>query len=149
MESLSKLSCRVLELTDLKRAKGLMHGREGTSECLEGIKNVDKLDNPAQLEPVSLPLKLKSFQKLPVIVSAGSDAPGKPLHLITLLYMAVDNQGPKPSIEQRRDRARHRERRGKDRQRTAVAQADEETPEGHAASDAPGAAPSGGQEQPC
>ena len=92
------VECRILTLTDLKKSKGLHHETQGTAVALEGLKNADKLQNPGGLEPVPLPLKLASLIKVPVVVSAGSEAPGKPLHLITSLYVTVDNTPDPTSI---------------------------------------------------
>lgn len=96
---------RTLTLSDLKKSKGLHYDKEGTAIVIEGLKNADKLQNPLGLMPLTLPLRLCSLLKVPVIVSAGSDAPGKPLHLITILYVTVDNKAGQTSIHQRSRRS--------------------------------------------
>lgn len=38
--------------------------------CMQGIEFLQNLKNPSNLQPVSLPLQLKLFARIPVVVSA-------------------------------------------------------------------------------
>ena len=99
---------RALALSDLRAAKGVEPQVEGTAACLQGLKNIDKLENPHNLQPLTLPISLSAFQRIPVVISAGSDAPGKPLHLISVLYIDIQKPipGSKVSVMTRKDRQR-------------------------------------------
>ena len=45
-------------------------GRLEDEACMQGIKFVQNLRNPSSLQPASLPLQLKLFVRIPVVVSA-------------------------------------------------------------------------------
>lgn len=45
-------------------------GDLASEECLKGIEFLDNLKNASNLQPVALPLQLKLFSRIPVVVSA-------------------------------------------------------------------------------
>ena len=45
-------------------------GNLALEPCLKGIEFVENLKNPSNLQPVALPLQLKLFSRIPVVVSA-------------------------------------------------------------------------------
>lgn len=66
-----------------------MPNDQNFTSCLSAIQNANNLVNTGRLEPVTLPLEIKAFTKLPVLVSAKSGAFGKPLASYAVLYTAV------------------------------------------------------------
>jgi hypothetical protein len=56
--------------------------------CMADIQNASNLLTTEGLQPLTFPLEIKAFTKLPVVVSAQSYGPGKPLSAFGVLYLA-------------------------------------------------------------
>ena len=66
--------CRCITLTERpsREGQGDVAEADGGPPCLAAISNADKLQNRDSLQPLSLPLEIRAFSKLPVIVCAKS-----------------------------------------------------------------------------
>ncbi len=63
----SPLNSSGLEECDASTSAGLESEPQG---CMQGIEFLQNLKNPSDLQPVSLPLQLKLFARVPVVISA-------------------------------------------------------------------------------
>lgn len=61
----SPLNSSGLEECDASTSAGLE-----SEPCMQGIEFLQNLKNPSDLQPVSLPLQLKLFARVPVVISA-------------------------------------------------------------------------------
>lgn len=81
------MTCRTIQLLPEGNA-----GSAGDSSlpapCLAAISNSENLHNPGSIQPVSLPLEVKAFTKLPVVVSAKSSGVAKPLVAFAMLFLS-------------------------------------------------------------
>ena len=63
---------------------------EAAVPCLSQIFDSDQLVNTQSLQPAGLPLEIKAFTKLPVVITSRPSGPGKPLSSYALLFCTVN-----------------------------------------------------------
>lgn len=66
----SKQKAQQTEMDNGDESNGTASASLMSEPCLQGIEFLQKLKNPDNLQPVSLPLQLKLFARIPVVVSA-------------------------------------------------------------------------------
>ena len=90
--------CRCITLTERpsKERQGDVAEVDGGLPCLTAISNAHKLQNRYSLQPLSLPLEIRAFSKLPVIVCAKSPGNAKPLASYALPYLRASSSPSLP-----------------------------------------------------
>ena len=90
--------CRCITLTERpsREGQGDVAEADGGPPCLAAISNADKLQNRDSLQPLSLPLEIRAFSKLPVIVCAKSPGNAKPLASYALPYLRASSSRSLP-----------------------------------------------------
>ena len=90
--------CRCITLIERpsREGQGEVAEADGGPPCLAAISNSHKLQNRYSLQPLSLPLEIRAFAKLPVVVCAKSPGNAKPLASYALPYLRASSSHSLP-----------------------------------------------------